>query len=72
MASLILKLDDAAEQEIARLQKYFDVTSKAQVIRKGLALLKVAAQIKETNGQLIARKGDKERIIFISKGDDHG
>lgn len=65
MANLTLNLDKSMEKEIEALKKHYHATSKAEVIRKSLALLKIASQVDETQGELIARKGDKESKIII-------
>jgi hypothetical protein len=65
MGILNLKLDRKAEKEIEKLKKHYGSSSKADVIRKGLALLKVASEIEDTHGELIARKDGKESRIII-------
>jgi hypothetical protein len=65
MSNITLHIDETMEKEIEGLKKHYNASSKAEVFRKSLALLKVASQVEETNGELIARKGDKETKIII-------
>lgn len=65
MSNLTLNLDKKAVKEIEALKQHYGASSKAEVIRKGLALLKIASQIEDTEGELIARKGDRESRIIV-------
>jgi len=66
MSNLTLNLDDRAEKSIEQLRKHYGATSKAEVIRKSLALLQIAAEIEDTGGELIARKaGTGESKIIV-------
>lgn len=65
MANLTLNLDKRAEKSIDQLRAHYGASSKAEVIRKALALLQVAAEVDETNGELIARKNNKETKIIV-------
>lgn len=57
MSNLTLNLDEKAEKSVEQLKKHYGASSKAEVIRKALALLQVAAEIEDSKGELIARKG---------------
>jgi hypothetical protein len=65
MANLTLELDNKAERSIEKLKEFYGVMSKADVIRKALALLQIAAEVDETKGELIARKGNRETRIIV-------
>lgn len=65
MSNLTLNLDTRAEESIEELREHYGATSKAEVIRKALALLQIAADIETTKGELLARKGSKETRIII-------
>jgi hypothetical protein len=65
MSNLTLNLDEKAEQTIEHLRKHYGASSKAEVIRKALTLLKVAAQVEDEDGHLIARKNGKETEIIL-------
>jgi hypothetical protein len=65
MSNLTLNLDEKAEKSINKLREHYGASSKAEVIRKALALLQVAAEIDSTNGELVARKNNKETKIIV-------
>lgn len=65
MSNITLNFDREMEQEISELKKHFHASSKAEVIRKALGLLKVAKKVQETDGELIARKDNKETLILV-------
>lgn len=65
MSNLTLNFDEKAERNLEALKKHYGATSKAEVIRKALVLLKIASEIEETEGELIARKGGKEAKIIV-------
>lgn len=65
MSNLTLNLDSKAEKSIESLREHYGATSKAEVIRKALALLQVAAEVDSTNGELVARKDNKETKIIV-------
>lgn len=66
MSNLTLHLSDKADKAIARLREYYGVSTRAEIIRKALTLLDIATDIAENDGELLARKGDKESKIIIS------
>lgn len=70
MSNLTLNLDQRAEESIEKLRRHYGASSKAEIIRKALALLMVAAEVQVEKGHLIARKKDKgiekETVIVIS------
>jgi len=71
MSTLTLRFDDKADETIQSLQSHYNIDSKADLIRKALALLKLAACIEYHNGELCARKKDNEgneiiKQIFVS------
>lgn len=65
MSELTIKLDDKMEQSMDFLMKKFGVTSKAELISKGIAMLKVASHLHDAHGELYARKDGKETIIKV-------
>jgi Arc/MetJ-type ribon-helix-helix transcriptional regulator len=65
MSNLTLNLDRKAEKSIDALREHYGATSKAEVIRKALALLQVAAEIDASKGELLARKNNKETKIIV-------
>jgi hypothetical protein len=65
MANLTLNLDKKAEKMIELLKVHYGATSKAEVIRKALALLQVVSEMEANQGELIARKGNRETRILV-------
>jgi len=65
MTELILELDKKANQSLKDLMKHYGVSTKAEVIKKGINLLKIAAYVDNTQGELFVRNGTHEsKIIF--------
>lgn len=65
MSNLTLNLDERATKSLEDLRTHYGATSKAEIIRKALALLQIAARVEDEKGQLIARKADKETEIVV-------
>lgn len=63
MSELNLEIDNTTESIIKDLSQFYNVTT-AELISKGLTLLKIAAHVTRTHGQLIARKGLKETLLL--------
>jgi hypothetical protein len=66
MQELILELDPRAQQSISDLMTHYRVSSPAEIFSKALAVLKIAAQISKTDGELFARKGAHETKIVVT------
>jgi hypothetical protein len=65
MSELTLELDKRASDSIRELMSYYKVGTKAEIISKAIAILKIACHIDKTHGELFARKGDHETKIII-------
>lgn len=65
MTELTIELDNNAMISFNDLMIHYRLKTKAEVITKGLLLLKIAAAIDETQGELIARKGSGETRIIV-------
>lgn len=66
MTELTLELDSKTSQSIKELMGHYRIKNKAELISKALAILKVAAYVDSTQGELLARKGQHETRIVIS------
>ena len=66
MEEVTYKLDQCATDSIKDLMRFYRVYDSADVIKKGLALLKIAAYVEQTDGEMIVRKGNNETKIIIS------
>lgn len=68
MTELILELDQKALSSIKILMDHYGTRSKAEIISKALAMLRIAAEVDKTDGVLIARKGNQEtQLVFLNK-----
>jgi hypothetical protein len=65
MTELNLELDNVAIKTINRLMNHYKTNSRAEIIKKAVSLLTVAAYIDKTDGQLIARKEGRESTIIV-------
>lgn len=64
MKELSLELDEKANDDIDDLMNYYGV-GRANIVKKALAVLKIAAYVSKTNGELLARKGLEETTIVV-------
>jgi hypothetical protein len=55
------KLDDTLES----LKEHYGASSKAEILRKAVALLKVAQESEQADGSLVIRKGDKDVKVLV-------
>ena len=65
MTELTLELDKNANESICNLMNHYQVGTKAELISKAIAFLKIAAYVDSTDGEIIARKGKDERKLII-------
>lgn len=66
MTELTLELDEIANESITDLMNHYKVKTKAELISKAIAVLKIAAYIDSTQGELVARKGLHETKLNIT------
>ena len=65
MTELVLELDKQACESMNDLMRYYHIGCPADLISKSLGVLKIAAHIDKTDGELIARKGTHETKILL-------
>jgi hypothetical protein len=65
MSELILELDNKAEESIKSLMSHYNIGDKGRLISKAISLLKIAAQVDKTEGELFARKEGRETKILV-------
>lgn len=65
MSEVTLQFDKEASKSINELMAYYGVANKSELISKAIWMLKLAAQIGKTDGELIARKNGNETKIII-------
>lgn len=66
MQEITLEYDQKMSSEIKKLMAHYRVNTRAELIAKAIAVLKTAAHIDQSDGELIARKGNFERRIVIT------
>ena len=65
MAMTTFNLDERMEQSLEELKKHFGASSKAEVIRKAIALLKVVTESENADGSITIQKDGKEQKLII-------
>ena len=65
MVELTLVLDSRANATINDLMHHYGLRTKAELFSKAISMLKVAAYVEATNGELVARRGDEESRLKI-------
>lgn len=65
MTIINLQFDNKATKSLNDLMTHYKVQSRAELITKAIAALKIAAMVDQTNGELIARRGKRETKIKI-------
>lgn len=66
MPEMTLYLDRQASHSIEELMQYYNVKDRAELVSKAISMLKIAAYIGKTDGELIARKDGEETRITIT------
>ena len=65
MAVTSFNIDDKMGQTLEGLKEHFGATSKAEVLRKAVALLKIAADFEAADGSITIRKNDQDQKVII-------
>ena len=65
MAVTTFNIDQKMEKTLEELKEHFGATSKAEVLRKAVALLKIAAESEAADGSIIIRKDGEEQKVLI-------
>jgi len=65
MAMTTFNVDERMEQSLEELKKHFGASSKAEVIRKAIALLKVVTESENADGSITIQKDGKEQKLII-------
>lgn len=66
MTQINLELDKKASESLNELMKHYNAGSRADIISKAIAVLKIAAHVGKTGGELYARKGNHETKIVVT------
>lgn len=65
MATAKFTIDPKTDQTLERLKQHYGVATKAEVLRKAIALLNVATRYEHPDGSLIICKGSHELKIMM-------
>jgi hypothetical protein len=65
MAVTTFNIDEKMGQSLDELKEHFGASSKAEVLRKAVALLKIAAESEAADGSITIRKDDTDQKIII-------
>lgn len=65
MAQISFTFDTNTAELLERLKKHYNATSKAEVVRKAIALLEIARQASERGGEMAVINMDEtvERVL---------
>ncbi|MBP6058069.1 MAG: hypothetical protein KA524_06600 [Nitrosomonas sp.] len=58
-------IDEKMGKTLEELQAHFGASSKAEVLRKAVALLKIAKESEAADGSITIRKDDEDQKIII-------
>lgn len=65
MGVTTFNIDEKMGQTLEELKDHFGASSKAEVLRKAVALLKIAMESEAADGSIIIRKDDVDQKIII-------
>lgn len=65
MIELALELSEQSQDDIDNLVKHYKAKSRAAIVSKAIALLKLASHVEQNKGELIARRGMNETRLNI-------
>ncbi len=65
MAVTSFNIDDKLNETLERLKEHYHAGSKAEVLRKAIALLNIAARNEEPDGSLIIRRGGQDVKVLM-------
>jgi hypothetical protein len=65
MAVTTFNVDEKMDATLESLKEHYGATSKAEILRKAVALLKVAQESEQSDGSLVIRKGDQDVKVLV-------
>ena len=65
MAVTTFNIDEKMGQSLEDLKEHFGASSKAEVLRKAVALLKIAMESEAADGSITIRKDNVDQRIII-------
>lgn len=65
MAVTSFNIDSKLEQTLETLKAHYHASSKAEILRKAVALLNVASRSEQEDGSIIIRQNDQDVKIIL-------
>lgn len=65
MALTSFNVDTRMDATLEQLKEHYSASSKAEVIRKAVALLKVAMENEQDDGSLVIRKNNEDIKVLV-------
>ena len=65
MAVTSFNVDDKLNETLEKLKEHYHAGSKAEVLRKAIALLNIASRNEDADGSLVIRRGDQEIKVVM-------
>lgn len=65
MAATSFNIDQKTDQTLESLRRHYQVSSKAEVLRKAIALLNVASRNEQADGTVIFRQQDGRDLRVV-------
>jgi hypothetical protein len=65
MAVTSFNVDERLDQTLEELKRHYSASSKAEVLRKAVALLKVVQENEQQDGSIILRNSENEDVKVL-------
>ena len=65
MAASTFNIDEKMDATLEALKEHYGATSKAEILRKAIALLNVAKDAEQSDGSLVIRKGGEDLKVLV-------
>ena len=65
MAVTTFNIDPRTDQTLEDLKLHYHASSKAEILRKAIALLSIASRSEQEDGSLIIRKGNEDVRVLV-------
>lgn len=62
---ITFKIDSKMDEVFDKLKKHFHASSRAEVLRKAIALLEVASDAEDDGAEIILRKDTEEKQVVV-------
>lgn len=70
MAATSFNIDQKTDQTLESLRRHYQVSSKAEVLRKAIALLNVASRNEQADGTVILRQQDGQYLRVVVRSSE--